>query len=234
MRNRPPTHLLPTLDQLRPLLDVYKVNTGQSITYAPFGIVTDDIETLHAALNENGKVVLKSGTEFTWEVYRGQTEEHRPCVPSLGRKKHPEELLLDLCRNVAFEDVIGDHPYVQICEQEKFLENPIFVNRQGLAQHYGLSTDLLDVTSNFDVACFFATCHWSTIERRYLPVQYQWAPGVIYRIRPLELLEYGDLMKFHHLGWQPFHRQGDCIQTSCTASIVTTFPIVFNRLRSCL
>lgn len=191
---------LPTLDALRPQLDIQEINTGRQYALTPHGPVTDDMEGLHALLNKHGKVSLWSGTEFFPAVYRGQTEVHLPCMPSLGRWRHIEDQLLELCRNVAFEDAIGDHPFVRICERTEFLGAPLFVDRQGLAQHYGLATDMLDVTSNFDIACFFATCYWNG--RSYRPVESSTKPGVLYRIL-VPLLE---LDIFRPVGWQPFHR----------------------------
>lgn len=39
-----------------------------------------------------------------------------------------------------------------------------------LAQHYGLETEWLDITSDFDVALFFATCGWDAIRKRWYPL----------------------------------------------------------------
>jgi len=43
-------------------------------------------------------------------MYRGQTEEFKPCLPSLGRIKANSQILLSLCRTVVFEEALGDHP----------------------------------------------------------------------------------------------------------------------------
>lgn len=39
-----------------------------------------------------------------------------------------------------------------------------------LAQHYGLETDWLDITSDFNIALFFATCFWDSIEKKWMPL----------------------------------------------------------------
>ena len=39
-----------------------------------------------------------------------------------------------------------------------------------LAQHYGLETDWLDITSDFNVALFFATCFWDNNENNLKPL----------------------------------------------------------------
>lgn len=193
---------LPTIDALRQHLEIPEINTGREYTVlGPNGIVTDDLEALHAILSEEyGKVRLWSGTEFFHTVYRGQTEEYSTCSPLLGRKMHIEEQLLDLCCNVAFEDAIGEHPFVRRCERTEFEGVPLFVDKQGLAQHYGLTTDRLDMTCNFDVACFFATCVWDG--RKYRPVESTTTPGILYRAMPF-MFEAGS---FCAVGWQPFHR----------------------------
>lgn len=39
-----------------------------------------------------------------------------------------------------------------------------------LAQHYGFETEWLDITSDFDVALFFATCKWDRQRKRWIPL----------------------------------------------------------------
>lgn len=197
----------PDLDSLRPHLDIPAINTGfQHPLTTLSGIITDDIEGLHAITDEHGRVMLQSGIEFSLHAYRGQPEEYVPCLPTLGRLKRPEEQLLALCRNSAFEDAIGEHPYVRLTEKYRLLGHPLCVDTQGLAQHYGLATDLLDFTSNFDVASFFATSYWNREAREYRPVCEPEKPGVIYRIPPA-LFVGADLgAEFEIVGWQPLKR----------------------------
>lgn len=159
-------HSLPSIPELRDLLGIMPLNTGQQFYPLDLaGIVTDDLEGLHAVSDEQGRARLISGTEFSLQVYRGQTQEHNPCLPSLGRLKTHEAQLQALCRNLAFEDAIADHPFVRLAEQSTFLGYPLFIDREGLAQHYGRPTHMLDVTSNFDVASFFAHLHleWAAV-----------------------------------------------------------------------
>lgn len=203
---------LPDLDQLRHQLAIPAINTGRQIHLFghPAGPVTDDIEGLHAIADENGCIRLISGTEFSMRMYRGQTREHSSCTPTLARLKKTEDQLLALCRRVAFEDAIGEHPMVRMAEQARLLDSPLYVDREGLAQHYGLATDMLDVTSNFDVACFFATCAWDESQRRYSPVPSNEKAGVMYRITPALLMGMGPSEEafgpVHIVGWQPLPR----------------------------
>ena len=133
---------LPTLDELKKELRIPEVNTGRVFNYR--GFVTDDNEGLHAIGDQNGYLRLQSGVEMQSFMYRGQPEEYLPCLPSLGRLKDVESQLLAVCRNIAFEDAISDHPFVRITENKDFLGQPLYVDKQGLAQHYGLATDMID------------------------------------------------------------------------------------------
>lgn len=198
----------PSLDELRPHLDIPTVNTGRqyNIPPGPYGCVLDDLEGLHALADERGHIMLTSGIEMPMFVYRGQTQEHLPCVPSLARLTSLEEQLMALCRSLAFHEAIASHPFVLFSEQARLFDAPLCIDRQGLAQHYGLSTDLLDLTSNFDVASFFATCHWNDHNRSYQPVKVAAQPGVLYRLRPALLYGTDDSVDFRYVGWQPLCR----------------------------
>lgn len=204
--------MLPNLDELRDRLAIPTINTGRQthLFGHPAGLVTDDLEGLHAIADESGHIRLISGTEFSMQMYRGQTQVFPRCVPSLSRLEKVEDRFLALCRRIAFEDAIGEHPMVSLAERIRLWDSPLYVDREGLAQHYGLATDMLDVTSNFDVACFFATCTWNHQDGKYQPVVSDGAPGVIYRITPV-LMTVMDgtedvLGPVHIVGWQPLPR----------------------------
>lgn len=203
---------LPDLDQLRHQLAIPAINTGRQthLFVHAAGPVTDDLEGLHAIADENGYIRLISGAEFSMQMYRGQTQMYPRCVPTLSRLEKVEDQFLALCRRVAFEDAIGEHPMVNLAERIRLWDSPLYVDREGLAQHYGLATDMLDVTSNFDVASFFATCAWNSVLRKYEPVTDNLATGVIYRITPALMCSMArpdePFGPVHIVGWQPLPR----------------------------
>lgn len=195
----------PDLDTLQQMLSIPPVNTGsQRFLTGPSGIVTDDIEGLHAYRNEAGRLHLVSGVEFQDFLYRGQVTEELPCVPTLGRIKTLEGRLLALCQGVAFEEALQGHPLVK-----KTVQAGIHVDIEGLAQHYGLPTDMLDITGSFAVASFFATSRWVKDKDKesgcYLPVGDNAPLGVIYRVTSC-ILEDRQPESFHLVGWQPLPR----------------------------
>lgn len=203
---------LPTLEDLRKQLRIPTINTGRQFSLTgPSGCVSDDMEGLHAVTDEKGRLRLQSGVEFSFFVYRGQTELHPTCTPRIARlKKNPPKQLLELCRSIAFEDVVESLPLVRISRSLQFLNCPLYIDAKGLAQHYDLCTDMLDCTSNFDVASFFATCCWNDDARRYEPLGFHDKPGVIYRLMPDLLMaanENGhDQYDVEIIGWQPLPR----------------------------
>jgi hypothetical protein len=198
---------LPTLAMLRQRLNISSVNTGRRIElFGPQGIISDDMEGLHAMLDQHGRTVLQSGVEFPLHMYRGQTQDFGKCTPSLARITDPDQQFLTLCRSIAFEDAIGSHPLVQLVEQTAFMDAPFFVDREGLAQHYGHPTDMLDITGSFDVASFFATCRWDSEKRAYQPYWQDTMPGVMYRIHSAFLGLDADSPDLSIVGWQPLPR----------------------------
>lgn len=90
-------------------------------------------------------------------LYRGQNEEVVPCLPTIYRgNPNDAQVFLQRMRLVQFQRLLKSHPVVtRFFERHHFL-----VNEEGLAQHYGLKTEVLDLTSNLDVALFFATCKY--------------------------------------------------------------------------
>ena len=156
-------------------------------------------------LPEDGSVVY---------LFRGQNQEYIPCYPSLyrteSRELTPAETFVWRMRLVLFKDMIDSYPIVQ----HFFKRHNFKVDYEGLAQHYGLLTAVLDLTSNLDIALFFATCWYDKDNDCYHPfddgkehegILYVFCPLLANEPTPLCISEF---MKENitPIGLQPFLR----------------------------
>jgi len=195
---------LPTLNSLKQKLNIQKLNTGKTINYR--GIVYDDIESLHAMGNIDGKVVLKSGLEWSFFQYRGQINEYQVCNANLYRTLDNNEIFLQICRTVAFEQLLDKHPYIKLLKTIRFHDSELYINNTAIAQHYELKTPYLDLTGNFEIASFFATCEFDPIAKEYKPYYNSDEPGVIYIYNEAAHFMNVEDIKFEYLGWQGLPR----------------------------
>ncbi|MDD5240521.1 MAG: FRG domain-containing protein [Sulfuricella sp.] len=197
------------MESLRQELAPEPLNTGRTITLPRFGIVTDDIEAPHAILDSQGRVRLAVGQEFSNWLYRGQTRDWSTCKSGLARLDSPRNQILEIARTVAFEDIVETHLLVIKAREVRLLGSPLSIDITGIAQHYDLCTDMLDLTCNFLVASFFAACRFNRRRSKWEPVRATAEPGVIYRASRAHLSltqvvsEQGSL---EIVGWQPFPR----------------------------
>lgn len=97
--------------------------------------------------------------------YRGENQIFPESLPTLQRslKKYETVKERELYRLVAdmriaeFSFFLNNFKHVQNWNQSDVLY-------EALAQHYGLETSWLDITNDFNVALFFATCYWDNGE----------------------------------------------------------------------
>lgn len=121
------------------------------------------------------------------ELFRGQTARHVPMIPSIARGLTAFDLgemwrvpiadqarvILRLAQSWWFSTELDRHPIAQHAKDQKLELDPI-----GLAQHYGIPTGYLDVSDDFDVSAFFATCRetksgWEPVDE---------GTGIVYRV----------------------------------------------------
>lgn len=195
------------LNDLKTHLQIAPVNTGERFNYR--GIVFDDIEGLHTMGSADGSCVhLRAGVEWALVEYRGQVCDYGECLSGLDRCQTDADLFDALLRNGVFETGLQTHPALVRMRRVTLDEKPFCIDQQGVAQHYGLATDYVDITPNFDVASFFATQKWNNKAQRYEPMQACLKKGVMYQIPPaLAMLPHGDEPPaYTPIGWQPFER----------------------------
>ncbi len=126
-------------------------------------------------------------------LFRGQYEEfeedidgikYPTCKPNIYRGSITENLLPHRIKAYEMECLICKHPLVELLGVNGVtIFNEPFrfqLNLKGLAQHYYNKTSLLDLTSDIDVAKFFATCQYATLEDKYIPYASNEKLGIIY------------------------------------------------------
>ncbi len=109
-------------------------------------------------------------------LYRGQNTFYTDCKPSLYRTKWTKNMELE--RQIQFEDfktILQDNPEVKGLMRVNLRENYC-----GLAQHYGMATNLMDFTNSPLVAAFFATTEYDEITNTYRPVTNKLQVGALY------------------------------------------------------
>lgn len=101
------------------------------------------------------------------QFFRGENQDFPCSIPSLRRKtmgmsKKQEELMRTVAnmRIWQFRKLLWNNINVVPYWEAKLSD----VNYKALAQHYGFDTNLLDLTNDFRIALFFATC-------KYIPEQ---------------------------------------------------------------
>lgn len=113
-------------------------------------------------------------------LYRGQSQFYENCVPNLFRDEEKvKECQLEEKANQFVDDVIQvnelevllrQHPLVKLFEQGFYLLHEFFrfrVDYEGLSQHYYNRTPMLDLTSDMEVAKFFAVTWFNMKKDRY-------------------------------------------------------------------
>lgn len=105
-------------------------------------------------------------------LYRGENQIFSCSIPSLNRKlKGLDTRQQELYRAVANLRVTQFSKFVWGFNIVRYWQERISdINYKALAQHYGFDTHLLDLTNNFRVALFFATCKYVPETDSYAPL----------------------------------------------------------------
>lgn len=155
-------------------------------------------------------------------LFRGQSQEYLirgtdipTCKPGKYREEGNNDSVAARIKAYEMMSLIVQHPLVKKLGIEgiKVFNEILFfqLNLQGLAQHYYNSTDLLDLTSDIDVAKFFATTEYRKNDDEYRPCGSDGDLGVlfIYDMRLPDDFVNSELPQLSTIGKQyVFHRSG--------------------------
>ncbi len=111
-----------------------------------------------------GFPVLMPASRTPFTFYRGQNHYHESCKPSLNRfekEQLPDERLRSYLQTAEMILVMRTHPVIRFIEENpihvgKLLQLNLTIMYDGLAQHYGINTEYLDLTNDIWTAAFFA------------------------------------------------------------------------------
>ena len=172
-----------------------------------------------AVMFSDGKARLYPCALFPNRYYRGQSDtlKGKACKPSLFRKVPEEQMFLERLCLKELENLLCYHPMTKVFEGMMHYNTPegpkplsLNVDYTALAQHYGIRTDVLDLTADKWVAAFFASTVYENGE--YLPYKGE-GEGVIYVFQH-QFAGDETLDRLSAVGLQPFSRPG------CQAGLV--------------
>lgn len=121
----------------------------------------------------SGRYAFKPNLKFRKFLFRGETEFHSPCKPNLYRDSKKKYFLDSMIHGDEMFGLILSHPLVQLLDMGVDLDGQHYrfeMNLYGLIQHYYNKSALLDLTSDIDVALFFATQQYDWQTDTYSPI----------------------------------------------------------------
>lgn len=124
------------------------------------------------------------------KLFRGENKEYDLCFPNAYRElvehvklyecslEKQAELVIRNAKTLRFTRYeLPEHPVIKLCEKVGF-----YYDKAAIAQHYELATSYLDLTHDFSVAAFFATCYKEG--EKWKPMKN--GVGVIHKLTPSE------------------------------------------------
>ena len=132
----------------------------------------------------SGHYSLKPNLHHRKFLFRGESEFHSLCKPNLFRSPKQRRFTRELLKGQEMKLLMLSHPLVQLLDLGVELCGELYrfeMNLFGLTQHYYNKTSFLDLTSDPQVAAFFATTKYDDKEDIYLPIEEKGSKiGVLY------------------------------------------------------
>lgn len=133
---------------------------------------------------QSGRYSLKPNLRSRKFLFRGESEFHNPCKPNMCRNPKQKRFTAEMVRGQELQLLLMSHPLVQLLDTGVELCGEVYrfeMNLFGLSQHYYNKTSFLDLTSDPQVAAFFATAKYNDKEDTYSPIEDEnHSPGILY------------------------------------------------------
>lgn len=170
----------------------------------------------------HGTVIKQAEKSF---YYRGENQIYENSTPTLFRKldtvnDHDEATVEEFVAYLRMSDFLNlilkfDHTQHYLSPRS-FKGKPVYIDLlyEQIAQHYGIDTPWLDITSDFDIALFFACCKFSQNSQKWEPLSYtdinhnvDTEFGVLFRRRAsIPIIDKLPFAQIFPVGYQPFMR----------------------------
>lgn len=151
--------MLPSIEEFAASL-VSMLVTEDDCWISESGVITDNsVDLLLPVRTSDQHFRFMPGPEFSPRLYRGETEFHPVCVPTMFR---PGISSVDRCfaigKGIELSTLMDHHPATNDLKESRIGDLSFELNIEAIAQHYGFKTGLMDFSRSRDVAMFFATC----------------------------------------------------------------------------
>ncbi len=170
---------------------VKRIKRERDANYNPYPNGWNRIDFMKDVLKDNkvdgfvmsyphGTVIKQAEKSF---YYRGENQIYENSKPTLFRKldtvnDNDEAIVEEFVAYLRISDFLNlilkfDHTQHYLAPRS-FKGKPVYIDLlyEQIAQHYGLDTPWLDITSNFDIALFFACCKFNQKSHNWKPLSY--------------------------------------------------------------
>ncbi|UKK50331.1 FRG domain-containing protein [Prevotella sp. E13-17] len=171
-------------------------------------------------LMEDGTSILLPLSPIQHSYYRGESSYHEECYPSLYRKGMGEaEIFVERVKRCEMELLMRDYPITGIVERGIQAQDPVGnwhplffrIGYDGMAQHYGIKTEYMDLTLDVWTAAFFAATTYDYASDTYSPItdidKHPYGAFYLYNEIPM-LPSFDKKQRVDVVGMQPLARPG--------------------------
>ena len=200
---------LPTLDELVDNLN-YALAQQPVLHLNPLERLVQRRDCFVVTRLMSGRYSLKPNIGYSCALFRGESTVHPTCKPVFFRNWKDRCTIENIKRN-EFELLLNSHPIyqlfrdgIQLTDKLRFImENPY-----GIAMSYGFPTQLLSLTSDINIASFFAVTEYDEAVHKYKPIDNSEnnKTGILYVFNLMA--PFGLIPGLSTVGLQPFVRPG--------------------------
>ena len=171
-------------------------------------------------LMEDGTSILFPLSPIQHSYYRGESSYHEECYPSLYRKGMGDaEIFVERVKRCELELLMRDYPITGIVESGIQAQDPagnwhqffFRIGYDGMAQHYGIKTEYMDLTLDVWTAAFFAATTYDYATDAYSPItdtnEHPYGAFYLYNETPM-LPPFDKKQRVDVVGLQPLARPG--------------------------